>query len=180
MKWIVRLFLPKWLIEMSRQMNEQPNRCTAHPFWQVRYKNWIPAAEQYGDEFEIWSSDGDRVYASHSCNKEEAIEYLLEYHFDWCRGWCKYNDIEDYETINECFNDRFDIADFHEDLPDDLNRLMVVEQEEIATTHLTEVDAKWFIKRKQHDYPPLYTYVESAYWSPQLRELQDWLISLSK
>jgi hypothetical protein len=40
--------------------------------------------------------------------------------------------------------------------------------------------AEQFIERKQHDYPKLYTYAESAYWSPQLRELQDWIKSLTQ
>ena len=64
--------------------------------------------------------------------------------------------------------------------PPDVKKLYMQEIEEVVSTHLTEHDANWFISRKQHDYPPLYTYVVSAYWSPQLRELQDWIIGLTK
>ena len=93
--------IPDFLLEMSEQMNSQPNRCTSHPLWQVRCKRYLITAEE------------------------------------------------------------------------------TEETEEIVTTHLTEADANWFIQRKQHDYPKLYTYVESAYWSPQLRELEDWIKQLT-
>lgn len=43
--------------------------------------------------------------------------------------------------------------------------------EEVVSTHMTEADAIAFIARKGHDYPTLYTYVESAYWAPQLRHV---------
>ena len=76
------------------------------------------------------------------------------------------------------FLESFDI-EIYDELPKGVNKLFVQETEEIVTTHLTEADALWFIKRKQHDYPKLYTYVESAYWSPQLKQLQDWIISLT-
>ena len=81
--------------------------------------------------------------------------------------------MSDLEIFAESFDYDFD------DLPKGVNRCFVQEAEEIVTTHLTEFGALKFIKRKQHDYPKLYTYVESAYWSPQLRELQDWIIGLT-
>ncbi|MCH8553253.1 MAG: hypothetical protein LAT62_15045 [Natronospirillum sp.] len=66
------------------------------------------------------------------------------------------------------------------DLPDGMSVFPVQEVEEVISTHLTQSDAEWFIRRKQHDYPPLYTYVESACWAPQLRQLQGWLTFLAR
>lgn len=169
--------LPDWLREMSRQMRTQENRLTAHPFWQVRCKRYLPTLDGYneshhevcGDEGVVWrSSDPDA----------ELVTYLLENHEDWCKQWAEDNDYLDaYDSIAEAMEDSFEpMAD---ELPEGIRLIPVQEIEEVVTTHFTQADAEWFIKRKQHDYPPLYTYVESAYWSPQLRNLQDWIIGLT-
>lgn len=33
--------VPEFLIELSKQMNSDPKRCTSHPFWQVRNKEYL-------------------------------------------------------------------------------------------------------------------------------------------
>lgn len=60
-------------------------------------------------------------------------------------------------------------------------RLIWVEEYEdvVMGAFLTEQDANWFINRKQHDYPKLYTYVTSMYFSVQMKELRAWIKGLT-
>ena len=157
--------IPDFLLEMSRQMREQPNRCTSHPFWQVRCKRYLPTLDGYNtDHYEVCGDEGV-IYRS-DYPVSELHEFLLDEHEEWCKQYA--------EAIESWFDLDCD------ELPDGLTKIPVQEVEEIVSTHLTQSGAEQFIKRKQHDYPTLYTYVESAYWSPQLRQLQDWIISLTE
>lgn len=168
------LAIPDWLMEMSQQMRDQPSRATSHPFWQVRCKRTLPTARGYNDHgYEIISSECGVIYKS-SDPSSTLIDYLLENHGEWCAQWAESIGEEDAETAMDFFDPESD------SLPDSLDLVYVQEVEEVISTHFTQSDAERFIQRKQHDYPPLYTYVESAYWSPQLRQLQDWIISLSE
>ena len=55
--------IPDFLIELSKQMNTNPNRCTAHPFWQVRHKDYIATAEGYNEHhFEIYYDQESEVH----------------------------------------------------------------------------------------------------------------------
>ena len=160
--------VPDFLIEMSKQMREQDNRCTSHPFFQVRCKRYVVTEQGYNDHhWEIIGDDGV-VYSSLD-PVDDLYQYLSESHSDFVSYWNKENHVDD---ISEWFDPDGD------HLPDGLRKIYVQEIEEVVSTHLTEAGAGQFIARKQHDYPKLYTYAESAYWSPQLRQLQDWIISL--
>ncbi len=183
--------IPDFLLEMSKQMNEQPSRCTSHPFWQVRCKRYLITESGYNEShWEIISEDGTTLYHSENDNDySELFEYLCEYESEWVVAWAEnecemvVNVINDeidescQESLLDEFNDRFD-PDYM-DLPDDMKKLHMQEIEQVVTTHMTQADAEWFIQRKQHDYPKLYMYVESAYWSPQLKELQGWIMELT-
>lgn len=161
--------VPEFLLEMSKQIREQDSRSTSHPFWQVRCKRYIVTEQGYNEHH--WEICGDDGVIYRSLDPiEELHEYLIENHSEFVSNWNNYHDAEDIAEW-------FDATD--DNLPDGLRLVYVQEIEEVVSTHLTEVGAKAFIDRKQHDYPKLYTYVESAYWSPQLRQLQDWIISLS-
>lgn len=166
--------VPEFLLEMSKQMREQPNRMTAHPFWQVRCNRYLPTLEGYSEHhIEICGDDGV-VYRSDR-PVSDLHDYLVENHEEWCQQWAEENhDDDDWKEAVKCY---FDLD--CDDLPEELRKVPVQEVEEVVSTHLTQAGAEQFIKRKQHDYPKLFTYVESAYWSPQLRELQDWIISLT-
>jgi len=166
--------VPEFLLEMSRQMREQPNRATAHPFWQVRCKRYLPTEQGYNEShYEVCGDEGP-VYSSNTPISGLA-EYLLEHHNEWCRAWASENHEDDADYADAVSS----WIDPESDLPSELTLVYAQEIEEVVTTHLTQAGAEAFIKRKQHDYPKLYTYVESAYWSPQLRELQDWIIGLT-
>jgi len=82
------------------------------------------------------------------------------------------------ESFHEYFNFSEHKASF-EDFPDGYKVIHLQEIEKIVWTGLTEQAANQFVNRKQHNYPDLYTYVESAYWSPQLVELQEWIKGLT-
>lgn len=167
--------VPEWLTEMSHQMRTQDNRCTSHPFWQVRCKRTLPTEQGYNEfGYEVCGDDGV-VYRSGQ-PIDVLLEHLIDEHEDWCMAWAEdYHPDEPWQSAME----NWWCEDNFEDLPDGLRKVYVQEVEEVVSTHLTEADAMAFIERKQHDYPPLYTYVESAYWAPQLRMLQDWIIGLA-
>lgn len=180
--------IPEFLLEMSKQMNEQPNRCTSHPFWQVRCKRYLVTEEGYNEShWEICDiEDGTTLYHSEKDDSyQDLFNYLIENQQSWLKEWASDYGLMDIEQIDEdCIDDLSDAFESYfdpewQDMPETLKKFHMQEIEEVVTTHLTQADAEWFIKRKKHDYPKLYTYVESAYWSPQLRELQDWIKSLT-
>lgn len=165
--------IPDWLMEMSSQMRTQDNRGTSHPLFQVRCKEYLPTdPECSADRWEIVGDDG--VVCAQG-DEDGFIDYLLANHADWCKKWNEQN--YDEESDRDALESWFDPTGG--ELPEPLRLIWTQEVEKIVSTHLTEAGALQFINRKQHDYPKLYTYAESAYWSPQLRQLQDWIISLS-
>ena len=176
--------IPKFLIEMSKQMHTQPNRSKSDPFWQVRCKRYMVTEEGYNDHhFELCHDDGS-FYRSDTDENRVGISYLVENHFDWCVNYVKYHSFNEEENVTdegeiyEFMDDHFDTES--DELPSEIRKVHMQEHEDIVSTHLTEADAKWFIGRNQHNYPNLYTYVESAYWSPQIKELRAWILSLTK
>lgn len=169
-----KMVSPDFLIEISNQMRTQDNRGTSHPFFQVRCKRYVVTEQGYNEVgFEIIGDDSV-VYRSYASEEDDLENLLLSDYPEFCKEWCESLDNGDsIEDAIGCFDPTED------DLPDGLRLVYVQEIEEVVSTHLTESAAKQFIRRKQHDYPKLYTYAESAYWSPQLRELQDWIVSLT-
>lgn len=163
--------IPEFLLEMSQQMRTQDSRSTSHPFWQVRCHRYIPTEQGYNDHH--WEICGDEGVIYRSTEEIELLQdYLIENHSEFLNARNEYHDAVD---IGEWLRD--DINE--DDLPDGLRMIYVQQVEEVVSTHFTEHDARGFIERQQHNYPKLYTYVESAYWSPQIRKLQDWIISLT-
>jgi len=171
--------IPQFILDLSKQLNDQPSRSTAHPFYQVRCERPYVTMEGYNSAyFEIYNEDSvvfSSNWQKNGSKEEEFAEYLVEYHYDWLCDTYEDAEVIDVDFVIENFD--FDDCD---NLPDELTKLWIQEVEEVVSTHLTLDAAEQFIKRKQHDYPKLYTYAESAYWSPQLRELQDWIKSLTQ
>ena len=115
------------------------------------------------------------------CEEEDhtdIFDYLKEYHPDWCMNLINESD-EGEDDIDELSN-WFDPDSFCCELPNELTieRLAMKKERTIIKSCLTEDDAMFFIKRKQHDYAPLYTYVESMVYCPQMIELRNWIKSL--
>lgn len=185
----MKLEIPDFLIEMSKQMHEQDNRITAEPIWQVRCKRYLVTEQGYSEHhWELHSpdSEGRPIYStSPGFDNQEAAEELLELEPDWCQEWIAneqdiyIGDHGDYKGIADAFKSCFDFEDC-EDWPDDWTKIYLQETEAVIRTCLTEADANAFIARKQHDYPKLYTYVETMNFCPQMIELRNWLLSLTR
>lgn len=184
--------IPEFLLEMSKQLNKQDNRMTADPLFEVRYKKYIVTEEDYNQHhWEVINDEGDSYYHSENDeNLNELAEYLFEYHKEWCIEWLEVNRIEhemnpdrwpddysDLEAFQDIFNCEFDFGWHY--LPYDLKKLHMQEIEVTVNSHFTEADANAFIKRKQHDYPPLYTYAISMCYCWNMIELRKWIMSLS-
>lgn len=184
--------IPAFLLEMSQQMHQQDNRCTAEPIWQVRCKRYLPTEEGYDEHhWEIFDTDGGTaLYRSDKSDMKQALaEWLAENDHQWCSNWLFDNDIDEVchdvshtfdEVFIEAFIDKFNLESDHDQLPDPLKKFHLQETEEVIRSCLTEADARAFIARKQHDYPKLYTYVESMVFCPQMIQLRNWIMSLTK
>lgn len=179
--------IPGFLLEMSKQLNEQGNRVTADPLFEVRYKKHLITEEGYDEDcWVIASDDGDELYHSvKSENYEKLAGYLFDVHLDWCKEFA-HSYIDDFEIIDEesfdewevMFDQTFD-PDIYE-LPDGYKVFHMQEIEVTVNSHFTEADANAFIKRKQHDYPPLYTYAISMCYCENMKKLRNWIMSLNK
>jgi len=180
--------IPKFLIEMSEQMNNEDNRCTADPIWMVCHDNWLTCADDRGDK-EVYLIGDDSEYKECD-NESQVLSYLHEHHCDWINSV----KVNYYEENNLCddyssFEHYLESDDFELDLeytdydyPDNLTieKLCMQKEMKVINSHLTEEGAKQFIARKQHDYPKLYTYVYSMYYCEQMKELRGWVKSLTK
>lgn len=163
--------IPEFLMEMSQQMRTQDSRSTSHPFWQVRCHRYIPTEQGYNEHH--WEIIGDEGVVYSSLDPiENFAAYLIE---NYPKFIIERNEHHDTDHMS----DWLDVFIDGENIPYELRLIYVQEIEEVVSTHFTEHDALGFIERQQHNYPKLYTYVESAYWSPQIRKLQDWIISLT-
>lgn len=168
--------IPKFLIDMSEQLNTQDNRITADPIWMVCYDKKHVTADGYHQFTEYAVNDGDYriVFSTEEgslADNKHASEFLIENHPEFCQDWEKSSQ-EDFD----CFNFENEIYD----LPKGIEEFHMIRRQEIVKACLTEADANWFIKRKQHDYPKLYTYVFSMCYCPQMIELRQWIMSLTK
>ena len=166
---------PEFLLEMSKQMNTQNNRITADPIWMVCYDKKEITADGYHEftEFAVNDVDYSIVYSTEEgslCDNEWAITFLLEHYPEFCKTW---------EVENELSFDGFEFENEAYDLPEEIEPYYMTRRREVVKACLTESDADWFIKRKQHDYSPLYTYVFSMYYCPQMIELRNWIKSLT-
>lgn len=180
----IKADIPEFLVEMSKQIREQGNRCTADPVFEVRYKDYLVTEEGYNEHHtEIVDDDGNTLYHSiidsdfsilaariFDTEKEFASSFWND------NGDGRFLDCEESDFIN-CFNDHFDYT--WRDLPDCMRVLYMQEIEVTVNTHLTEAGAQAFINRKQHDYPKLYIYATSLVFCDQMKQLRNWILSLS-
>jgi len=174
--------IPKFLAEMSEQMNNEDVRCTAEPIWTVCYDKWLTCADDRGDKNILLLCDGgDHYIECDEDNYAEIFDYMKDYHPEWCMNLIhEYEEEED--DIDELSN-WFDPDELYSyTMPDGLTIEKIAMQKErtIVKSCLTEDDARYFIQRKQHDYAKLYTYVESMIFCPQMIELRAWIKSLTK
>lgn len=175
--------IPSFLKEMSQQINTQDNRCTADPIWMVCCDERQLTMEGYEQFIEYGVSDGDFdvVFSTEDdslANNEFAIVYFLESYPEYVEKWT--------ESTGEEF-DEFDFMDAWNNygskfpsMPEGIEAYYSERKMKVIRACLTESDAKYFIKRKQHDYPRLYTYVFSMYHCPQMIQLREWIMGLTR
>lgn len=183
--------IPQFLIEMSKQLNEQNNRMTADPLFEVRYKKYLVTEEGYNEShFEIIDDDCNTLHHSGNDSDYSALaEYLYENEKEWCDSWLEDNcSIDDLDSD---YIDQFTLGEFTElfcdnyqydgwiDLPDELKIIHLQEVEETVNSHFTEADAQAFIDRKQHDYPKLYIYAISLCYCENMAKLRNWIKGLN-
>ena len=147
-------------------------------------KLYLVTEEGYEHHWEIIDQDDSvALYHSDKCDKSDLASWLKDNESEWCNLWLK----EQYENelcaysdeFFEVFMEWFDVECDHNELPDQLIKIHFQKTEEVVKTCLTEADALAFIARKQHDYPKLYTYVESMVFCPQMIQLRNWILSLT-
>ncbi|HHZ97427.1 MAG TPA: hypothetical protein EYN67_18235 [Flavobacteriales bacterium] len=171
---------------MSKQLKEQDNRCTADPIYMVCYDKWLTCADDRGDK-EIWLINDDEY--TECDNESEVLTYLHEHHCDWI------NDIKIEKYEDDCLCDDYDSFDHYVESDDfELNleteeyewpgvfgieRIRMQKEMTVVNSHLTEEGAKQFIKRKHHDYSKLYIYAYSMYFCNQMKELRNWIMTLT-
>lgn len=180
--------IPKFLTEMSEQMNNEDNRCTADPIWMVCHDNWLTCADDRGDkEIFLICDDGEHK----ECDSEsEVLSYFHDHHCDWVTSIkadlfendCLCDDYGSFEEYVESDDFELDLEYGDYDYPNGLSieKLSMQKEMKVINAHLTEDGARQFIARKQHDYPKLYTYVYSMYYCEQMKELRGWIMSLTK
>lgn len=162
--------IPEFLKEMSKQLNDQDNRITAEPIFCVYYDDKIPTDSEYSDDYFYRDDEGtvldfedyiDSLLDSYDC-EVEYINKLLEF-----AGCDELGEVTEY-----------DLSEFGE-YAFGVDKVYYLKEKKFVKASLTEADAQYFIKRKQHDYPPLYIYVESMIHQPQMIELRNWIKSLT-
>jgi hypothetical protein len=174
--------IPDYIIELSKQMNESPNRCTAHPFWQVRTYEYLPTDSERNVDHWVLCDDEGVFFESNKNDYRDLAKVVKDRYPEYFSSV-----VEEYRSIHGKFKEVLDVDDFasafdieYEELPLEVDRVFMQKVETVVWTGLTEAAANQFIKRKSHDYPSgLFTYVESAYWSPQFADLIEWIKALS-
>lgn len=194
-KYLFKWLAPSFLLEMSKQLHEQDNRITAEPIFEVRCKRYLVTEEGYSEShWELHSDDseGYPIYSSkEGFDSSESAKELFEANAEWCEEWLLYRDLieldDDVQPSDvypeghtlKLFEENFFFETDH-DWPTDIKVIHLQEVEETIRTCFTEADAKAFIARKQHDYPKLYTYVQTMNYCPQMIELRNWIMGLTK
>jgi replicative superfamily II helicase len=167
--------IPEFLIEMSKQMKEQDNRITADPIWTVCYDEWLTCADGRGDKTIVLVTSDDEF---DEFEFEEFQEYIDEKHKEDENLFKKLLDDNEIEKPSDYIEDLFDVKLYSDDFPFEVEVVEMQKTRKTIKSCLTESDANAFIKRKQHDYPKLYTYVESMVFCPQMIELRNWIKGL--
>jgi len=180
--------IPEFLLEMSDQLNTQDNRCTADPIWQVMCKRIRVTAYEYSDRFQIIDCEWDHCVVADSEDgdiNQQIVEHLdcdpddLPTNFEqWVDTNCDYDHELSGQQKIEFFIENFDHDS--DKLYDGYDKVWIEEYEQIIKTCLTEHDADYFIKGNQHNYPHMYTFVDSMYRCPQMIALRQWIMGLRK
>lgn len=163
-KETLKSLIPQEILDIAKRMDADDPSGLLHTFWQVRVKKSFPAPDFYTDKWVLFDEDGE-VFESWKVG--DFNEFLCE----------KY-EIDHLDWDGDCVED---LKNKHENIPEYLNKIHYQEIEIVEATHLTKISAERFIEKKQPFYTnKLYIHQESAYWSPDLKAVQDFLKELVK
>jgi hypothetical protein len=162
------------LVEISTNINNQDNRCTASPyFYQVQTKKEVAAYEGCGTE--VWyNSDLCKTLKTEEDIKEYIIEDMLdnmdpEYSTDEANILAE----EDYLGLTE-----YDITEYLEE--HNFNKYDVQEENVYENMFFTEKACDQHIKINKHNMNEPRSYVQHAYRNPELEVVIKFLSSLTK
>ncbi len=174
--------LPDFLLEMSRQMNSQDNRCTSDVIYQVRQHQYFVTKEGYSEHHFILTDDDGEFFRSDTGSEEDAKDYLLDYCEETCSDWVAKNhenELNDGRDIRELFIEKFNLSEDIEDFHDEVNKLAVQQIDVVLQTCFTEKEAL-AIASRYHESAEVFTYGISLYFTKETAQLRNWIESLTE
>lgn len=169
--------IPAFLLEMSKEINTQDNCMTSEPIITVCHDERLTTAEGYQEDGSKWCGE-DGVICDGG-DIEGLLDHLRDNYESWYESYCDNNDID--QDDDDSFDQAMGYFDPEiEDLPEDVSAWFYQNTRKTVKYCLTRSDAETFINRQQHNYPKLYTYVESMHSCPQMIVLRNWIKSLSE
>lgn len=177
--------IPEFLLEMSKQMNEQDSRGASNPIWVVCYDDYLATTDEINEvSYEIYDNDiyGDGpIYRELIDDRDTLMSHVLAHYPNELEAWLEEHEYnQEEEPIKTAIEWIDDIDDFVNELGvSSLSRLGLQKVTREVRYCLTESDANSFIDRKSHDFPPLYTVVKSMEHCPQMVALRTWVQSLT-
>lgn len=152
----------EFLINLSKELNIQDNRCTASPyFFQIQEEKLIPTGEGMGNE--IWVHD-DIVLRNENDIKEAIFDY---------KEWNVDNE-EHQKMYNELSN--FDIDDI---LEENFIKHYETTQLTYQNAFITEKACKEHIRLNSYNYTNPVDYLSHAFRNPELEKLLNFIKKLT-
>ena len=151
--------IPQALIEMSRKMRAQDNRCTAEPIYEIRKLKDIPWVEADTADGWVWLDEGDNLVM------DPELIAALDKHVE-TDGFDRDTEVDDEEnetTYIRCYYRSMEVT------IDD------------GAVFFTEDAADDYIRRNQKRHSEkLYVYVDSGHRNPEWQEIRNFLLSLTE
>lgn len=152
---LVAVPVPQALLEMSRKMRAQDNRCTAEPIYEIRKIRNIPWVDPDTADGWVWLDEGDNLVTT-----PELIS-ALDKHVE-TDGFDR--EIQVGDTVyTRCYCRHLEVT------IDD------------GAVFFTEAAANDYIRRNQKRHSEkLYVYVDSGHRNPEWQEIRNFLLSLTE
>ena len=147
--------IPPTLIEMSRKMRAQDNRCTAEPIYEIRKLRDIPWVEADTADGWFWLDEEDNLVTTPELIAE------LDKHVE-AVGFDRDTEVGD-TVYTRCYYRHLEVT------VDD------------GAVFFTEAAANDYIRRNQKRHSEkLYVYVDSGHRNPEWQEIRNFLLSLTE
>ncbi len=160
------------LMEISREIRTQDNRCTAPPhFFQIRERKKI-----YD-----WGLNGDHQIFVEDDLEIETVQDLIDYHLDLNPGLSEQEEREVSEKIMELWEGVFlsDLEDWVEENHPELKRLSYSWEYVYHNSFFTAKACREHIERNNHHYNQGTDYLNHAWRNPEMELVYNFLLSLT-